>query len=430
MEVELRVKENGASKPTEQKIPEWLDEDFLQLCMQSGEGDPTIRVINHTVVVVRPSSDLHSSAIYRVSVEFKRRPRSRNILDFKPQETRWLLIKTLNTESEEPSHTEDLQKSKIFDKEITALSTTLPAITKALGFFTLNAQCFYSERSPRALVVLNDLAKHDFIPGKMRRLRGLDFNHCMLVMQSMAALHAGSIAVYEKDKSSMDAFERNVWSEEDNTLVKEFVDRTVSYIADEVTTWPNFGSKYADKIRALKDNLLQRVNAAVSKDKSIFNVLNHGDCWYNNILFRYSTTTDRVEEVSFVDFQSSIFASPVIDLQHFLYSTPTDEVRLQNFNRLIQHYHRELTSILAKLKVQTKSPTMEELLEEMDKHSAYGVLVAFTLLPITLGEGSITSAILRNSTAPSEIRSMLSDEQFRATFRRLITHFDSKGYLD
>ena len=63
--------------------------------MQSGENDPTIRVLKHSVSVANVACDPFSSSMYRVSVEFKRRPRSRNILDFKPQEIRSLVIKLM-----------------------------------------------------------------------------------------------------------------------------------------------------------------------------------------------------------------------------------------------------------------------------------------------------------------------------------------------
>ncbi|KAJ4016096.1 Ecdysteroid Kinase 14 [Neodiprion lecontei] len=422
MQVELRIHANGGSKHSD--IPEWLDEDFLQLCMQSGEGDPTIRVMKHDVTLMRLPSSAHSTVMYRVSVEFKRRPRSRNILDFKPQETRSLIIKLL------PKPTEFTELHQEVDKEVTALSVTLPAITKILGLFALTAQCFYSEKSPRALIVMDDLTKSDFVRGKMDRQRGLDFNHCMLVMQSMAALHAGSVALYEKDKSSMNPFDHNRWCKEGNSMTKDLVSSTVSDLADEVATWSNFGDKYADRIRALRDTLLPRVNAAISREGSKFNVLNHGGCWYNNLMFRYNSKTSRVEEALLVDFANSVFASPVIDLQHFLFSTPTDEVRLHNVNRLIQHYHRELVLNLEKLKVKTKPPTKEELMEEMEERGAYSVLVAFTLLPIITAEGSTSTDILTDPHIVSEKRKMYANEQFKISLKRLLQIFDSRGHLE
>lgn len=77
------------------EVPEWLDEDFLQLCMQSGGGDPTIRVLRHKVSSFINPCNKDGTVMYRVSVEFKRRPSSRNIVDFKPQETKKVIIKVL-----------------------------------------------------------------------------------------------------------------------------------------------------------------------------------------------------------------------------------------------------------------------------------------------------------------------------------------------
>ncbi|KAF5269653.1 hypothetical protein FQR65_LT05992 [Abscondita terminalis] len=56
-----------------------------------------------------------------------------------------------------------------------------------------------------------------------------------------------------------------------------------------------------------------------------FNVLNHGDFWCNNIMFKYNED-GQLENVLFVDFQVAVFASPVIDLHSFLATTPNLEV--------------------------------------------------------------------------------------------------------
>lgn len=41
-----------------------------------------------------------------------------------------------------------------------------------------------------------------------------------------------------------------------------------------------------------------------------FNVLNHGDCWANNIMFQHDAF-GTIKEVLFVDFQVGKYGSPV-----------------------------------------------------------------------------------------------------------------------
>lgn len=105
----------------------------------------------------------------------------------------------------------------------------------------------------------------------------------------------------------MEIYDYNEWSKTGSSSVKELVDRAVSDVANEVASWPNFGDKYADRIRALKGTLLSRVIEAVSREGSTFNVLNHGSCWYNNLMFRYNNSTSQAEEVHFVSELKNFF---------------------------------------------------------------------------------------------------------------------------
>jgi aminoglycoside phosphotransferase (APT) family kinase protein len=104
--------------------------------------------------------------------------------------------------------------------------------------------------------------------------------------------------------------------------------------ADEVETWPE-SAQFAGKIRQFTKDMMGHMNRATLRNDSAFNVLNHGDAWVNNMLFRYSNT-GQPESVLFVDYQLCHYTSPALDLQNFIHTSPKDEVRLRHMDTLLQ----------------------------------------------------------------------------------------------
>jgi thiamine kinase-like enzyme len=108
---------------------------------------------------------------------------------------------------------------------------------------------------------------------------------------------------------------------------------TFRSVVKAVETWPGYADRYAGKLRALAESMLDCIIEVTQRDDTALNVLIHGDLWVNNILFRYS---DGPVDVRFVDFQFLHFSSPAIDLQYFFSTSPCEDVRENHLESLMK----------------------------------------------------------------------------------------------
>jgi aminoglycoside phosphotransferase (APT) family kinase protein len=105
-------------------------------------------------------------------------------------------------------------------------------------------------------------------------------------------------------------------------------------VAKAVQTWPGYAERYAEKLDAIADCMLDRMIKVTQRDDTAFNVLIHGDLWVNNMLFRYSD--DDPVDVRFLDFQLLHFTSPAIDLQYFFSTSLCEDVRENHLDSLMK----------------------------------------------------------------------------------------------
>lgn len=89
--------------------------------------------------------------------------------------------------------------------------------------------------------------------------------------------------------------------------------------------------------------------------RSGFKVLNHGDDWLNNMMFKGT------EDVKLIDFQLSFWGSPANDLIYFFVSSVADDIKTQTYDDLLEIYHSELEKTLQALNYDGHIPTLSEI---------------------------------------------------------------------
>jgi thiamine kinase-like enzyme len=115
---------------------------------------------------------------------------------------------------------------------------------------------------------------------------------------------------------------------------------------------------------------------ATTPFKNGFKILNHGDDWLNNLMFKFNSDGTETEEVKLLDYQMSYWGSPAGDLFYFLISSVQDEFKAKHFDEFIEFYHSELVTSLKKLNFDQYIPTLSELWSELLEKRQCGELIA------------------------------------------------------
>lgn len=108
-------------------------------------------------------------------------------------------------------------------------------------------------------------------------------------------------------------------------------------------------------------------------DDADFNVLNHCDCWTNNIMFQYGEA-GQLLDTYFVDLAMPKYGSPAQDLIYFILSSLQADIKIKQFDHLIQYYHENLVENLELLKYPKAKPTLKELHILLHKYRIWGKL--------------------------------------------------------
>lgn len=136
-------------------------------------------------------------------------------------------------------------------------------------------------------------------------------------------------------------------------------------------------------------NFLEKWKKVTEATSSGYKVLNHGDFWVNNFLFKYEG--GQPKDVVFVDYQISWHASPGVDLNYFLNTSPKYEVRVEQREAIIAAYHDSFANTLSRLGA-TVVPTLAQLQQEIQTYEYIGFIAAIGVQPLVLLDKQAASA--------------------------------------
>ncbi|XP_052895256.1 uncharacterized protein LOC128302467 [Anopheles moucheti] len=429
-------KENQAS--VVKQLPPFLNAFFLQRILEENLSDKPICVEKFNAQLATQPGDNYSSDVFTIVVHYNGSEEIR------------LVAKIIVDEEMLKDFGESLGT---FVKEVNTFRQLLPAFSRivsrsdAANSVQFGARCFYATRDPADTIVFEDLKALGYrMPDRTRG--GLDLAHCELIMRKIGLFHAASM-VYVAGGSYDRQFFADRYSygmarpgdDESNNPALAMFCKGLDKFLEVSKDWPELKRTIWLKLEALKPDYTRRLLKSLSPEgpheEVTYRVLNHGDLWINNMMFRYDDPADdaTVREVMFVDFQLCNYGSAGLDLVYCLHNCPQYEVRETHTKHLLEIYHRSLCEGLSAGGYEQCAPTLADVHQEYERHEFIGLVSGLSMLPIILMERTegvkLTFENLINAEDAEKIREIqYQGKLYRKSVISILEHFNAKGLLD
>ncbi|XP_001648774.2 uncharacterized protein LOC5564428 [Aedes aegypti] len=401
----------------------YITKEYLEDVLRKDQCESSIRVKDFSVKLALGKGENYSSDILRVKVNY--------VTGSNNHRTQSYIVKS-SLVSE--GMADMLEEYDVFHREIAVYDNVMPRVEQMLTSIG-----YTKKLAPTAHVVNSSHPKHFVFEDlglqgfkSADRKQGLSYRQLEMVMEKIAKFHAATAVMFNQDEETMkDHNYRNI-NEEVQHFYPLFQNSMVA-CAEQAQKWPSTATKIANKLFDLEKTVIPKGCQVYTRDSSTFNVLNHGDLWVNNVMYKFDSRGEPIDSI-LVDYAVGFFGSPAIDLSYLLFTSSSDDVTTEQFDLLIQYYHSELVDCLAKLNYSKPMPTLLDIQVEMLRKGFVGIMFVTFLIPLRLIEDTANADLgnLLGSTpeAMEFRRNMFSHPKYQGRMEYLLNYFDRKGYLD
>ncbi|XP_017145449.1 uncharacterized protein LOC108157774 [Drosophila miranda] len=399
-------------------VPEWLSKITLEKAVQAQIGD-FANIIAVTPQQGSSEGENYSSLFLRLLVDVELFDHFTKSLSF-----------VLKAQPNNDVMAAILGKLKLFQKEELMYHSILPKFEQLYADagkpIQFAPKAFKVDRDLGVdYILLEDLQKKNF--KNANRLAGLDLNHMQRVLEKLAAFHAASACYVEHHGFFGEEFVVGVFSEANRQLLQEF-NASGAFLA-QLKKWKNaqkIYEKLADSDNYLVDRLLQDQQFNARE----FNVLNHGDCWANNIMFQHDAF-GTIKETLFVDFQVGKYGSPANDLYYLILSSAAPELKAAKFDYLVRFYFDNLIENLKLLQYHRPLPKLKNLHAALFRNGLAAYMVVSKVLPVVMLDKTNNANLESYMNDESKMKvAMFTNPKYVQVMTELLPWLDNRGLLD
>ncbi|XP_058821969.1 uncharacterized protein LOC131683732 [Topomyia yanbarensis] len=286
-------------------------------------------------------------------------------------------------------------------------------------------------------VAMEDLNQFGY--GSASRLKGVNLPECILCMQTLGRFHALSLAMKDQQPDKFHFLVKNVedtyYARVHKTWYENFQKVQIS-IAKDAVGQVYGGTELEQKVHKFFNCDFYDKMVYWTHTRNQNSVINHGDCWMPNFLFRYDDN-GAPTSTKMLDYQLARYSSPALDISFFVYSCTSQALREAHYEDLLNAYHQSLSDMLRDLGSNPEELfPYSDLQKELHEFARFGVGMGIESIPFSLleeHEVADLDQIQGDTAVPIEnVWSLknIKTEEGRRRLADMFKHAESCGYLD
>uniref|UniRef100_A0A1B6E7P5 CHK kinase-like domain-containing protein n=2 Tax=Clastoptera arizonana TaxID=38151 RepID=A0A1B6E7P5_9HEMI len=320
----LQKKEN---MDTNIAIPSWLNNDFLTQLLKKNFTSNEINVLSFDTKLAAASGSNYTCLVIRVLIKFEenRKPAQKSII--------------LKTTFSTGKIKDFIDEYGAIEKESFIYTKILPPMNDLMG---LKITPKYLNTSITEAIALEDLNEDGYV--MCDRVEQLNFDHCNAFMEAIGKFHALSYRLHELQPNLFDDFiKEDVFTQHVKPEIKEYLYNTFHSFRSVLEEWNGF-QHIAEFIKNNLNSLWDKI-VEIHSTKKHLRVLNHGDPWVSNMLFKYDDS-GKIIDIKLIDLQTCKMVSPALDLIIFLLTSAQEDVLQHRLSELYNTYLNSFNSVL------------------------------------------------------------------------------------
>ncbi|XP_077295355.1 uncharacterized protein LOC143917646 [Arctopsyche grandis] len=291
-----------------------------------------------------------------------------------------LIMKTISDKAKY----ELLQSEIIFNTESYLYHVVLPTFKKFQNEHKIPIEeqfdfvkCYKADKN---LVLMEDMCARGY---RMHdRYNSYDSDHLDLVFISLARYHSISFAMKKLDPETYKKLSKSVYKSD---ICEKNFDPVLERSLFEATRVMNDASKAKKFISFSKTRVEKFHKYIATKSATPYDVICHGDCWNNNVLFKYEN--GKPVDMKFIDWQIARACSPVTDLSYMIYTGTDTLIRAKYNSRLFNVYYDALGKQLKYFGCDIEECYPRAIFDDnLKEFLPYGLMMSAILLPLVLSK--------------------------------------------